>query len=86
VATNEPLVALPTYSEAFGPNKMPLGLIKKRLTLELDVAIEPSIKEGEPPVTRERIFLILAVLWKIATSPVLRLNCKKLWNRLLPTV
>ena len=63
------------------------GWIDEEKIRAVDVErIVPSIEEALPPVTRARMFWILAGPENVATSPALRLNCEKLWKRLFPTV
>ena len=44
-----------------------------------------SMLEALPPVTRATIFCVPTLAWKLAMSPVPRLNVPKLWNRFDPT-
>src|SRR5260221_11614360 len=62
----------------------PLGLIKKKLAPEMSERMVPLMDDGLPPVTRLKMFWILAGPVNVATSPDARLNCAKLWNRLFP--
>jgi hypothetical protein len=59
VAKNEPL----TFRRAFGPKKMPLGLIRNRLAFPPSATPSvPNRLEGLVPVTRVRIFSTLGGL------------------------
>jgi hypothetical protein len=60
--------------------------MRKKLAPATLERIVPSIEDGLPPVTRLRIFWMLAGPENVATSPDFRSNWEKLWNRLLPRV
>ena len=59
LAKNEPA----TSNRAFGPNRIPLGLIKNRFALPSTPKV-PKIFEGSPPVIRDKIFSIPVGLLK----------------------
>ena len=54
---------------AFSPNKIPAGLIKNKLAVPL-ASINPSILEIFPPVTLEKMLLILSELLNVAEPPL----------------
>jgi|GEM_PF-1890528 hypothetical protein len=68
-AKNEP----PTSNRAFGPNTIPLGLIKNKLAFPNTPNV-PKILERLFPVTRVRILVILSGLKKYAPRPLSILN------------
>ncbi len=72
-----PIKEPPMFKRALGPKTIPLGLIKNRLALPLARRM-PSILEMFAPVTREKMWLMVAALSKKAVLPVLRENSWKL--------
>jgi hypothetical protein len=73
----------PTFSRAFFPKIMPLGLIRKTFAVPFAPRV-PSRKEGDLPVTRLIILVTVAGLSKRVAPPVGIENSVKLWKRLVP--
>ena len=81
VAVKSPI----TFKLALFPNMIPDGFIKKRLLLPPVTCIKPSIKETSPPTILPKILLILGFVKKFATSPWVKPNFSKLWNKFTPS-